>query len=82
MNYSSHAQPDSQNNIGDPHELFPGLKNIREKHANHIIIGHLNINSLGAKISEVRELQNRCKFDVLVISETKLDGSYKQKRLT
>ena len=61
--------------------MHPKLKHLREKYSKQVIISHLNINSLGSKITEIKELQNRCKFDVLVLSETKLDSSFKQETL-
>jgi hypothetical protein len=54
---------------------------IRTQNVNNVIISHLNVNSLGSKIDEIKELQRKCKLDVLVLSETKLDGSYKQEVL-
>jgi exonuclease III len=39
------------------------------------------VNSVGSKIDEIKELQMQCKLDVLVLSETKLDASYKQEIL-
>ena len=36
---------------------------------------------MGSKIEEIRELQRKCKLDVLVLSETKLDASFKQQVL-
>ena len=59
---------------GLSHDVY----NIRKSYLNHTIISHLNVNSLGSKIMEIKEMQLKCKFDVLVLSETKLDGSYKQ----
>jgi len=63
---------------GGDHGLFKEVHDIRVKFANHVIVSHLNVNSVGSKISEIRELQRRCQLDVLVLSETKLDASYKQ----
>lgn len=61
--------------------LFGNVHSLRKNYLNNIIIGHLNINSLSTKICEIKELQSVCKFDVLVLSETKLDGSFKQEPL-
>ena len=66
---------------GEMSHLFENLYSVRKSHLNNLIIGHLNINSLSPKICEVRALQRLCKLDVLVLSETKLDGSYKQETL-
>jgi len=62
----------------DDLDLFKEVHDIRVKFANHVIMSHLNVNSVGSKISEIRELQRRCQLDILVLSETKLDASYKQ----
>ena len=77
-NYLERHDPNSQESDT---EMYPKLKLLREKYSKQLIISHLNINSLGSKITEIRELQNRCKFDVLVLSETKLDSSFKQETL-
>ena len=85
-----------QDNVIAANEGFPGLdthvndvsenlynevKIVRSKNLNNVIISHLNVNSLGPKINEIKELQRESKLDVLVLSETKLDGSYKQESL-
>ena len=57
---------------------FEEVENIRKSFPGHVIISHLNINSLNPKFSEIKELQRTCKLDVLVLSETKLDDSFKQ----
>ena len=82
---------DRDNNVNISHSLshdnditsnlFGNMQNLRKNYLNHIMIGHLNVNSLGPKLTEIKELQNLCKIDVLVLSETKLDGSYKQEVL-
>jgi hypothetical protein len=61
--------------------LFENMLSFRKNHLKNIMIGHLNVNSLSSKISEIKELQNMCRIDVLVLSETKLDGSIKQQML-
>ena len=61
--------------------LFSELQMVRTEYQKNIILSHLNVNSLGPKINEIKELQRECKLDVLVLSETKLDGSYKQEIL-
>ena len=62
-------------------DLFGNLPNLRKNYLNNVILGHLNVNSLSSKLSEIKELQNMCRLDVLVLSETKLDGSFKQEIL-
>ena len=61
--------------------LFSEVQNIRINNAKNVIIGHLNVNSVGSKIQEIRELQRVCGLDVLVLSESKLDESFKQELL-
>lgn len=39
----------------------------------NLSIGHLNTNSILGKIDEILELLHECRFDILVISETKID---------
>ena len=70
--------------IGDvnvPRNLFKEMQNLRVKNSKNVIIGHLNVNSVGSKISEIKELQRVCGLDVLVLSESKLDESFKQELL-
>ena len=62
-------------------ELFNNLRCLREKHMSNVIISHLNVNSLSSKLGEIKELLNVCRFEVLVLSETKLDASFKQTTL-
>ena len=45
---------------------------IRIKNANRLIIGHLNINSLRNKFEIIEEII-KCKIEIFLISETKLD---------
>ena len=42
---------------------------------NNLKIGHLNINSIFGKQDEVVNLLDKCAFDILFISESKIDGS-------
>ena len=52
-----------------------GLKNLRVKDFNKIIMGHLNINSIKNK-SELLSSLAGAKIDTLMISETKLDATF------
>lgn len=61
--------------------LFGEMQNVRIKNVKNVIIGHLNVNSVGSKIQEIKELQRVCEIDVLVLSESKLDESFKQELL-
>ena len=76
MNRSEFDTNENKNNF-----MFENIHHLRNKYMNNIIISHLNVNSLGSKFLEIKELQTMCKLDVLVLSETKLDGSYKQETL-
>ena len=51
------------------------LKNLRLKNSNKVIIGHININSLGNKFELLTEMVQD-KVDLLMISETNLDSSF------
>ena len=51
------------------------LHEIRIKNANRLIIGHLNVNSLGNKFGMLEELI-KDKIEIFLISETKLDSSF------
>ena len=49
--------------------------NINGYYKNNLKIGHLNVNSIYGKADEVIDLLNQCMFDILVIGESKIDGS-------
>ena len=55
------------------------LNNIRMKHVNNVIIGHLNINSLANKCDALCYII-RDNLDILVIGETKLDDTFTEKQ--
>ena len=55
-----------------PHSLLQAL---RLKNVDRIIIGHLNINSIRNKIGLLGDMV-RESVDILVVSETKIDGSF------
>ena len=46
---------------------------IKGYYKNNLSLGHLNVNSILGKIDEVLDLLNECRFDILFLSETKLD---------
>lgn len=50
-------------------------EHINGYYKNNLSIGHLNINSILGKIEDVLNLLNECRFDLLFISETKIDKS-------
>ena len=51
------------------------LNEIRKKSPNHIIITHLNINSIRSKFEMLKEVVGN-KINILLISETKLDDTF------
>ena len=61
------------------HDALTILKNIRIENLKNVIIGQLNINSLGNKHHALVELL-RGNLDILVITETKLDGTFPEKQ--
>ena len=48
-------------------------ENMRNYYKKNLSIGHLNTNSILGKLVEILELLHECRFDILVISETKID---------
>ena len=52
------------------------IKSIRNEYPNNVIVAHLNVNSLQMKFNEIHDLLASSKFDMMVLSETKLDGSF------
>ena len=50
---------------------------LRKVHSRKSIVAHLNINSLKTKFEEIHELLNEKIVDLLFISETKLDTTYR-----
>ena len=51
------------------------LRNIRVKNVKNVIIGTLNINSLASKFDEFKLVVTRI-FDILIITEAKLDNTF------
>ena len=48
-----------------------------KRHANNLKLGHLNVNSIsGFKFFDVKNMLKNNLFDILVLSETKIDNSY------
>lgn len=51
--------------------------NVLKRHANNLKLGHLNVNSIsGFKFFDVKNMLTNNLFDILVLSETKIDNSY------
>ena len=57
-------------------------ENIKGYYKKNISIGRLNTNSIIGKIDEILDLLNECRFDILFISETKIDKSVSRKLLS
>ena len=72
---SSHGGDTTQSVLS----TFEELKEVRKVHPRKFIVALLNINSLKTKFDEihVHELLNEKIVDLLFISETKLDSSYR-----
>ena len=51
------------------------LSNLRLKNYNKVIIGNININSIGNKFEQLKKLM-KDNIDILVITETKIDDSF------
>ena len=60
-------------------DITLGLKNIRVKYFNKVIMGHLNINSIRNKFEFLSSLIGG-KIGILMISETKLDATFHAKQ--
>ena len=59
------------------HDCIREIEKLRNRYRENMFISHLNVNSLYLKFSEVSDLIVRSKFEVVVLSETKLDESYR-----
>lgn len=57
--------------------VFEELKDVKKKHPRKFIVAHLNINSMKFKFVEIEELLNEKTVDLLFISETKIDSSFR-----
>ena len=63
----------AEEHSGDSVDWF--FRNVNGYYKSNLKIGHLNINSLQNKLDEVKNILNKCLFDIFFISETKLDGT-------
>ena len=59
----------------DKESPYAVLQNLRLKNVDKIIIGHININSIRNKIHLLADMI-KDRLDILLISETKLDGTF------
>ena len=69
--------PKLSNNTNSKLELscITNIKKIRSENIDNVIIGTLNINSLSSKFDDLKVLISGM-FDILIITETKLDDTY------
>ena len=69
--------PKLSNNTNSKLELscITNIKKIRSENIGNVIIGTLNINSLSSKFDDLKVLTSGI-FDILIITETKLDETY------
>ena len=70
--YDVNSQVVSQS--GDHYHV---LQNYRNKHSHNLITCHLNVNALNNKFQDISPLLTDHMVDILFLSETKLDDSYK-----
>ena len=74
---SSSSSPGSEQ-YEHSYDIFQELDSVRMSCPKNIMISHLNINSVRYKFHELSDLFNRSLVDILFISETKLDQTFKQ----
>ena len=63
-------------NINDPCDTPSTLTKLQLKNINRLDIGHLNINSLPSKFGQLKLIIEK-NIDILVITETKIDSSFR-----
>ena len=77
INHSEHLELSSDNDMSPiVNDCHTKIKAIRNEYPSNVIVTHLNVNSLHTKIDEIRDLLVASKFDMMVLSETKLDNSF------
>ena len=77
QNAESKSTPVLHEQMKDDGYSFKGLKEVRLKNLNRIVLAHLNIDSLRNKFNVLVE-QVSGNVDVLVLSETKIDESFSE----
>ncbi len=75
MNNVIDNQQDSNNDFNETNDINK-FKILRNKNINNPIFAYYNINSLRNKIHDIREIISRSLPDILVLAETKIDGSF------
>ena len=77
--FSESALPDINSSACDSQSLQSPIEwfstTINGYYKNNFKIGHLNVNSILGKADEVINLLDECAFDILFITESKIDGT-------
>ena len=77
--FSESALPDIDSSACDSQSLQSPIEwfstTINGYYKNNFKIGHLNVNSILGKADEVINLLDECAFDILFITESKIDGT-------
>ena len=68
----------SDSSMSEREDIFHELRLVRGRCKKNIIVSHLNINSLRDKFKDLSDLFSDKLVDILFISETKLDSTFKQ----
>ena len=67
--------------MSEGEDIFHELRLVRGRCKKNTIVSHLNINSLRNKFNYIYDLFSDKLVDILFISETKLDSTFKQGQL-
>ena len=74
---SSNSEPESITEEQNTTSVCTEFDNIAQNYRSNFKIGHVNANSIGGfKFYEIRTWLLSGRFDILVISETNIDGSF------
>ena len=68
-------QQESEDTLSELNDINK-LENLRNENINNPIFAYYNINSLRYKIHDIKEIISRSLPDILVLAETKIDGSF------
>ena len=73
MDFSVHNTVDRNTDIGLDLE---SLNNLKSNNKDNPVVGYLNINSLRYKIIELKEIILKSNFEILTVSEARLDDDF------
>ena len=77
LNSSSNSEPESVTEEQNITSVWTELDNIAQNYRSNFKIRHINANSIGGfKFHEIKTWLLSGRLDILVISETKIDGSF------